>query len=173
MRRWLYIAALWTAGAYVLDVLVRPAVLAREARKRADALGKPLLNVGAGTPRSSLRTVLFGPTLWGDVNCDISTGVDGIELCDIQQLPYTDKQFGAVIASHVVEHVADPAQALHELERVADHVYAITPLWWAPHTWFHPGHLWYRDQRGDFRRLRGAEAIPVRNRITVQEATLT
>ena len=57
-----------TVGAYIGDVLIRPAFVARDARAAADARGKPLLNLGAGTPRSSLRVMLLGPTLWGDVN---------------------------------------------------------------------------------------------------------
>ena len=57
---------------YVGDVLVRPTLVARKARKTADNLELPLLNVGAGTEHSSLRAYLFGPTTWGDYNVDIA-----------------------------------------------------------------------------------------------------
>lgn len=137
------------AAAYCADVIVRPSLIARDARRFANARGKPLLNVGCGTRASSIRSTVLGPTLWGDVNCDINAPtacVDGNRQpcqCDIHSLPYPDKFFGAVIASHVLEHVDDPASALRELHRVADRVYAIVPSWWAPHTWLHPGHRWY------------------------------
>jgi hypothetical protein len=63
--------AAWTAATYVQDVIMRPAEVARAARAAADARGKPLLNVGAGTPGTSLRVAVFGPFMPGDVNCDL------------------------------------------------------------------------------------------------------
>jgi ubiquinone/menaquinone biosynthesis C-methylase UbiE len=137
----------FAAVAYVLDVVVRPNEVARAARAAAIRRGKRLLNVGCGTPGSSMRVALLGPTAWGDVNCDVAataacTSRDACT-CDIMDLPWEDKAFGAVIASHVLEHVPDPTKAMRELERVADEVFVITPPWWAPHTWLHPGHRWY------------------------------
>lgn len=145
----------FAAGTYVLDVLVRPAEVAAAARERAMARRKPLLNVGAGTPTSSVRTGLFGPTLWGDVNLDIAApdiapGPDWVAYGDAHALPYPDKHFGAVVASHVLEHVVDPHAVLAELHRVADEVYVITPPWWTPHAWLHPGHRWLRRPDGCF-----------------------
>lgn len=67
---------------------------------------------------------------------------------DIQNIPYPDKYFGAVIASHVVEHVDDPDKALAEMHRVADRVYNIVPQFWAPHTWFYPDHKWFISDAG-------------------------
>jgi SAM-dependent methyltransferase len=131
-----------------------PAEVARAARAAADARGKPLLNVGAGTPGTSLRVAVFGPFMPGDVNCDLggsgACGPSTVCRCDAHALPYRSGQFGAVIASHVIEHVDDPARALAELARVADEVFVITPAWWAPHTWLHPGHQWYRRDDGRF-----------------------
>lgn len=145
---------LWGVGAYCLDVLLRPSMVADEARRAARARRKPLLNVGCGTSQSSLRAALFGPTLWGDINCDIAAKgewrLGDRQPCygDIHQLPFPDKYFGAVIASHVVEHVDDPHRAMRELHRVADSVFVIVPKWWAPHTWLHPGHQWFFDDNG-------------------------
>ena len=147
-------AIVGTVGAYVLDVLVRPALVAREAQTFARAMRKPVLNVGAGTPGSSLRTVLLGPTQWGDVNCDIAApraqpcAPHAVCYCDGAKLPYPNKFFGAVVASHVLEHMKDPSVALAEWHRVADRVYVIVPKWWAPHTWLHPGHRWYFKDDG-------------------------
>jgi SAM-dependent methyltransferase len=143
----------WAGLTYVADVLITPAQVARAARRAAR--GKPLLNVGAGTDSSSLRAFLLGPTLWGDVNCDIAGPCGRVGYCDAHALPYADKAFGAAIASHVIEHVDRPDIVLRELHRVADRVFVITPKWWAAHTWLHPGHLWYRRDDGRFVRLRG------------------
>lgn len=139
---------LFALGAYVADVVFRPAQVAREARRYAQSVGKPVLNVGAGTPGSSLRVAILGATIWGDVNCDIAAskstacGNESFCWCDAVRLPFPDKTFGAVIASHVLEHMADPEAAVAEWERVADRVYIVVPAWWAPHTWLHPGHCW-------------------------------
>jgi SAM-dependent methyltransferase len=148
--------AMYGLGAYVADVITRPELVARRARQAANRRGKPLLNVGAGTPGSSVRVLVMGQTNWGDVNCDLA-GVgrpgprplrDHVYQADVQRLPFRDKEFGAVIASHVLEHVPRPDVALCELGRVADEVFVICPPWWAPHTWLHPGHQWYLSRQG-------------------------
>jgi len=140
--------------AYGYDVLYKPHKIAKQARKTADINNKPLLNIGAGTPKTSLRTYLFGPTLWGDVNMDIAgkgpCTPENVCYGDIGKIPYPDKYFGAVIASHVVEHIPNPQKAMAEMHRVADKVYAITPVWWAPHTWIYWDHKWYRKENGTF-----------------------
>ena len=116
----------FAGAAYVYDVVWRPGKVADCARAAARRRGKPLLNVGAGTPGSSLRTLLLGPTLFGEVNCNLAapraTACGGAVVCpcDVHRLPFGDKQFGAVIASHVLEHVEEPESALAELRRVAD-----------------------------------------------------
>jgi ubiquinone/menaquinone biosynthesis C-methylase UbiE len=149
----------YTITSYVQDVLVRPSVVAAKAIRDASARGKPVLNIGAGTPDSSLRVAIFGPTLWGDVNMDIAASKreqchpDNVCYGDAHHIPYPDKYFGACIASHVVEHLDDPVAALDEMHRVADNVYAITPRWWAPHTWIHPGHQWFVSSKGEFYKL--------------------
>ena len=145
---------LYAMGAYVADVVIRPERVARVAREFAQRVGKPVLNVGAGTRGSSLRVAMLGATSWGDVNCDLAASVDAacasdtVCYCDAVKLPYPDKAFGAVIASHVLEHMENPQAALAEWDRVADRVYVIVPKWWAPHTWLHPGHRWFIDGDG-------------------------
>jgi len=148
----------YSFAAYCADVIVRPALVAADARKYSNSVGKPLLNVGCGTRVSSVRSTILGPTSWGDVNCDINASA-ACEMgstkpcyCDAHRLPFPDKHFGAVIASHVLEHVVDPAAVMAELHRVSDRVYAIVPKWWAPHTWLHPGHRWF---------IRGRHATPL------------
>ncbi len=147
--------AAWIAGAYLVDVIVRPVFVAASARRAADSRGRPLLNIGAGTPGSSLRSLLLGPTLWGDVNLDSAAtgtdhGPDRVTFGDVLDLSeWPDGHFGAAIASHVLEHVEDPDQALAELYRVtAGPVFVVTPPWWAPHTYTHPGHRWLVSSDG-------------------------
>jgi ubiquinone/menaquinone biosynthesis C-methylase UbiE len=79
-----------------------------------------------------------------DINLDIvSRDVPRFILGDIQKLNmFRNKQFGAVYASHVLEHVEDPDAALKELNRVADKVFVITPLPILPWAWLHPDHKW-------------------------------
>jgi len=90
--------------------------LALEARKHADYLGKPLLNVGCGN------------TAYGDVNLDINPkNVPHFIQGDATDIPYPDKYFGALFASHILEHLEDPDQALREWNRVADKVFVLVP----------------------------------------------
>ena len=144
-------AALYTAAAYIIDVPIRRAHAARRARAYADSKGLPLLNVGAGTSRSAL----FGTTLYGDVNTDlygrkdVPHGTPGVvTYADAENLgDFKDGQFGAILASHVLEHLAHPMAALREWVRVTGKdpgaLFIVTPSWWAPHTLLHPGHRWY------------------------------
>jgi len=138
------------AATYIIDVPIRRALIAKKARACADAKGLPLLNIGAGTN----STALFGATLYGDVNCDLNGskkfphGTAGqVTWADAQNLKdFKDGQFGAVLASHLLEHLPNPQQALKEWLRVVGGdekaLFVVTPYWWAPHTWLHPGHLW-------------------------------
>lgn len=155
---------------YLLDVPLRRAQAARAARAYADARGKPLLNVGAGTG----KTALFGSTLYGDVNLDlgaprgVSDGPDRVSWGDAQDLSrFPAGAFGAVLASHVLEHLSDPASALREWLRVVGGdpgaLFIVTPAWWAPHTWVHPGHRWYfPDHQGC---LSGCKPVQLRTEL--------
>jgi len=146
---------LGTAGyiaiTYLIDVPLRRWHAARCARAYANQKGKPLLNVGAGTN----QTALFGSTLYGDINCDLNGrrdcphGTPGVvTYADAQDLSdFPDGYFGAILASHILEHLPDPQKALDEWLRVvggdSEALFVITPCPWVPHTWLHPGHLWY------------------------------
>jgi ubiquinone/menaquinone biosynthesis C-methylase UbiE len=149
--RWAGYAAAYSTTAYLIDVPIRRAAAARAARAYADTRGLPLLNVGAGTG----RTALFGSTLYGDINTDLAGrkdvphGTPGVvTYADAQDLhDFEGGSIGAVLASHVLEHLPDPDKALAEWRRVVGGdnaaLFIVTPLWWAPHTWFHNGHIWY------------------------------
>jgi len=105
-----------------------------EAKKAARMVGKPLLNAGCKSAYTELS----------DINLDIvPREVPNFVRGDIQDLKmFTDKQFGAAYASHVLEHVEDPEAALRELHRVANHVFIIMPFPLWPWAWFHPDHKW-------------------------------
>jgi len=142
--------ALYSLGAYLLDVPLRRKMAATAARAYASRRGLPLLNVGAGTPGTSYQ----GACLDGDVNVDIAGrrdvphGIPGVvTYADAQDLrDFPSGSFGAVLASHVLEHLPRPDLALSEWLRVvggdANALFVVTPHWWAPHALGHPGHLW-------------------------------
>ena len=104
------------------------------AKLAASKIGKPLLNAGCGSKFTGLS----------DVNLDIvSKEVPNFVKGDIQNLfMFKDKQFGAVYASHVVEHVEDVDSAMRELDRIAENVYVITPFPLWPSAWACPSHRW-------------------------------
>lgn len=104
------------------------------ARKAARQAGKPLLNAGCGSKFTDLS----------DVNLDIvPREVPHFFNGDIQKLnQFKDKQFGAVYASHVLEHVEDVEAAIQEFRRVAENVYVITPFPLWPSAWMCPSHKW-------------------------------
>jgi ubiquinone/menaquinone biosynthesis C-methylase UbiE len=146
-------AGAWTAGSYAYDVILRSWAAAMYCRALSRRLGKPFLNVGAGTRRSSFRAALLGPATYGDVNVDIAAETDHqgpgtVTHGSIYNLDFPDKHFGVALAAHVLEHLERPDDALRELERVADQVVIVTPRWWAPHTWLHPGHRWFISSTG-------------------------
>ena len=146
----------FAAAAYIYDVLWIPSQIAKKARAEADELGGMLLNVGAGLPNSSVRAILVGPTLWGDVNVDLSApkdvphGPDQVSFGDAMNLPFADNTFATCMASHLLEHVPDPEAAVKEMQRVTyGNVYLTVPKWWCPHTWLHMGHRNYISQKGE------------------------
>ena len=74
--------------------------------------------------------------------CHCGTNIAGT--VDIQNLwMLKNNQFGAVYASHVLEHVEDPNAALRELHRIAENVFVITPLPLWPSAWPDPDHKWF------------------------------
>jgi hypothetical protein len=98
-----------------------------------------VLEVGAGDGAllQRLSQVEFGERLFG---VEISaSGVARVEkrkiprlvecrLFDGYQVPYPDGAFDIAILSHVVEHVEHPRQLIHDVARVAKHVFVEVPL---------------------------------------------
>lgn len=130
--------------------LYRRKRLIDEAHRFAREQEKLVLNVGCcGSPFTREDWVQRA----GDVNCDKvcprNGEVKSCEVCDVYALPYGDKQFGAVICSHVLEHLDRPRDALLELERVSDGVFVVTPLPIALQNWLFPEHKWIFWRNGN------------------------
>jgi len=104
----------------------------KEAYEYARSVNKRVLNAGCGS---------MPP--FGDVNLDIvPRSVPNFVLGNIEDMPFEDKEFGACVASHVLEHVGNPEKALKECHRVADRVWIIEPPLWDVGTWLTPTHKW-------------------------------
>lgn len=87
----------------------------------------------------------------GDLCVDIDpracTGCEHVS-ADIADLPFADKEFGAVLCAHVLEHMPDVEtchDAWSELHRVSDVVFICVPPKGSIWAWFVPDHyLWVR-----------------------------
>ncbi len=132
----------------------------------AREFGKPLLIAGGPWSNRGIRRRLNIPAHGsGDVCLDIEQRAFEGHPCgviaDVTQIPFSDKAFGAVFASHLLEHLptVDHAdRALDELNRVAETVFLICPSRQSIGAWIHSGHhLWvwqkdntvYFEQRGN------------------------
>jgi hypothetical protein len=135
------------------------------AQEEAKIRGKPLLVVGG--PYGVADPYITHPALYmfvgvkqlfgikahgcGDLCVDLDArACDGCpyQPGNIQDLPFKDKEFGAVSCSHVLEHMRDAEgcqKAWSELHRVADVVFICVPPKSSIFAWFVPDHhLWVR-----------------------------
>jgi len=147
----------WELG-WWLEGKLRRRKLFRQANRAAALKGKQLLVVGEPD----------GEYPCGDVVVDIreSSICPVYVKASVEDLgAFKDKQFGAVFASHVLEHVAQPEKALAELHRVADEVFVAYPYPWRLATYLVPGHAWLMFRDGDgfrFKRYIGTTNVPNR-----------
>jgi len=151
----LVVAAVHQGAAYLRQhrTIQRQHAAAVRAAERA---GKPFLVVGGPYGSAGVRHVLNAPAHPpGDVCVDIDPrACKGLVFrqADIRRLPFPDGQFGSVLCSHVLEHLAnveDVRRAWGELHRVADEVYIAVPEkdWIYAHLM--PDHrLWVQDLGG-------------------------
>ena len=126
---------------------------------------KPLLIAGGPWGNKRIRHWLKMPAHGdGDVcidmdSCAIGSHPYGV-VANVTHLPFSDKSFGAVFASHLLEHLPttdDAKMALTELNRIADAVFIVYPTRQSLASWITSGHhLWiwqkdnitYLEQRG-------------------------
>jgi hypothetical protein len=141
---------------------------------RAREKGKPLLIAGGPWGITRTRRRLNRPAHgYGDVCLDIDQRALGDHpkgvVANVTHIPFADKSFGAVFASHLLEHlptVEAASQALSELNRVAEAVFIVCPSRQSLVGWLIPDHhLWvwqkngttYLRQRGKATGRRAAE----------------
>jgi SAM-dependent methyltransferase len=77
--------------------------------------------------------ICCGKTDGGGVNADIvhHANLPNFVLVDsVYRLPFKDHQFEAVLCSHTMEHVEDPAAFFQELTRVGKQVTIVLPPLW-------------------------------------------
>lgn len=67
---------------------------------------------------------------------------------ELERLPFKDKSIDFALATHVLEHVDDPAAAVAELARVAKRGYVETPAEFGGKLLDLPGHRWYVRKEG-------------------------
>jgi ubiquinone/menaquinone biosynthesis C-methylase UbiE len=78
-----------------------------------------VIDVGSGTP-SRYRKYLEGDKI---VHVDINRTAFHLEvICDINHLPFKESSFQVAHASHVLEHLYNPIQAIKELSRISSDV---------------------------------------------------
>lgn len=119
---------------------------------------KPLLVAGGPWGISRRRRWLLGTPAHG--NGDVCLDIDyrameghpcGV-IATVTHIPFLDKSFGAVFASHLLEHlptVAEARKALDEFNRVADAVFIVSPSRQAVAGWVIPDHHLWVWQKGD------------------------
>ena len=117
--------------------------------------GKMLLVAGGPWGGRKFRLMLHRPAhIPGDVCIDIRASAlvghpNGI-VANVMNLPFRDKTFGAVLASHLLEHlntIEEAEKALDEMSRVADAVIIVYPYRQSLIAWLLPDHhLWIQQK---------------------------
>jgi len=80
-----------------------------------------ILDVGCGGRLEEHRPLSGENVVSVDIDTEAKASVRG----DIQLLPFPDNSFDIVYASHVLEHVHNPMQAVEELKRVTKNIVII------------------------------------------------
>ena len=118
------------------------------------------------TSKDYIQSILSKKSDWKilDIGCGYSANVFATTICDVQDLsefykeknfiklnsknlPFKDKEFDFVIASHVLEHVEDFKFFINELERVSSKGYIELPTKLEDNLVFEnkKDHLWHMD----------------------------
>ena len=117
----------------------------------AKSRNKPLLITGGPYGHRKIRRWLKMPAHGGgdaclDIDRNAVEGHPNAVVASVTDIPFNDNVFGAVFASHLLEHLptVDAAKnALAEMGRVADGVFIVSPSRQSLSGWIHPDHhLW-------------------------------
>lgn len=87
-----------------------------------------VLDVGSGGTPYPRSDVLLDRLTGAEHRCGASMMVDRPTVFgDAQKMPFKDKSFDFIVASHLLEHMSDPDKFLQELQRVGKAGYIETP----------------------------------------------
>ena len=87
-----------------------------------------VLDVGSGGTPYPRSDVLLDRLTGADHRCGESMMIDRYAVFgDAQNMPFKDKSFDFIVASHILEHMADPERFIAELQRVGKAGYIETP----------------------------------------------
>lgn len=87
-----------------------------------------VLDVGSGGTPYPRSDVLLDRLTGADHRCGDSMMIDRVAVFgDAQKMPFKNKSFDFIVASHILEHMAEPEKFLNELQRVGKAGYIETP----------------------------------------------
>ena len=142
--------------------------------------GKPLLVAGGSWGTKRTRYLLKVPAHGeGDVCFDIDRkAIDGHPhgvIASVTHIPFSDKSFGAVFASHLLEHLPstdEAKKASAELNRIAEAVFIAYPSRQSIAAWIIPDHHLWVWQKGNttYLKQRGRSAGKSKEEYIVESA---
>jgi len=109
-----------------------------------------VLEVGSGDRPNPRSDVLVDRYISDNTERGGNLQIDRPLICaDGHFLPFKDKAFDYVIASHIIEHMDDPVRFCQELMRVSKRGYIESPTEIAEKMFFWSFHKWYVNHIGD------------------------
>lgn len=109
-----------------------------------------VLDVGSGHNPNPRSDILCDRYIEDDTERGGHLRVDRpLIVADGHNLPFKDKAFDYVIASHIIEHMDDPERFCQELARVSKRGFIASPTELAEHMFFWPFHKWYVNKLGN------------------------
>lgn len=109
-----------------------------------------VLEIGSGDRPNPRSDVLCDRYIDDNTERGGNLQVDRPLVCgDGHYLPFKDKAFDYVIASHIIEHMDDPVRFCQELMRVSKRGYIESPTELAEKLFFWSFHKWYVNHIGD------------------------
>ncbi len=109
-----------------------------------------VLEIGSGDRPNPRSDVLCDRYIDDNTERGGNLQIDRPLICgDGHYLPFKDKAFDYVIASHIIEHMDDPVKFCQELMRVSRRGYIESPTEIAEKLFFWSFHKWYVNHIGD------------------------
>lgn len=109
-----------------------------------------VLDVGSGHSPNPRSDILCDRYIEDDTERGGAIKVDRpLIVADGHNLPFKDRAFDYVIASHIIEHMDDPARFCSELQRVSRRGFIASPTELAEHMFYWSFHKWYVNKIGN------------------------